>query len=304
MLPFSLLLLSAAVPFVLYGIHVITDRRVYDLERQDKSEAEGNYTRAQYMELMQMLSEANIADPHGHRATLVQFERLRRIPDSIMEIGFGLGQFSLMLAARYPNATVLGIDAHQLSVDSANLLLSTMSNPPQNVRFESRRESQLNEPPKSVDVITTTLVNHHIFPDEQFIDFLKRVAVVGKQAFIFNDMHRSLKCMITNDINMLAVKYLGMDTILQIAEYLPPSLARTVGRYRYIFTRSKEATDLFTEGGMLSMRRSFSMREYQKMFARAGYPPEALQCKQLDQWYHVLDATCRVVCTADLTWSG
>jgi 2-polyprenyl-3-methyl-5-hydroxy-6-metoxy-1,4-benzoquinol methylase len=301
----KIILVSVSLPILLYVVHLATDRRSYALERQDKSETEGNYTRAQYMELMHMLAEANIADPNGHAATLSSFNRLKKIPDSIMEVGFGLGHFSVMLASRYQNSTVMGIDAHQLSVDAANQFLDSLPNPPENVRFESRRESQLNETPKSVDVITTTLVNHHIFPDEQFVEFLRRIAVIGRQAFIFNDMHRSFKCLIANDINMMAVKHLGVDGVTKLAQYLPESLANTVLRYQHVFAkRSKEAIGLFADGGMLSMRRSFTLYEYKKLFKQAGYPEGALQCRRLDHWYQTLDATCRVVCIADLTWSG
>ena len=304
LLPFKLLAISIVLPCLLFVVHNITDRRIYDLERQDKSETEGGYTRAQYMELMHMLAETNMADPNGHNATLAAFARLTRSPESIMEIGFGLGHFSILLANKFPHSSVVGIDAHQLSVDSANTYLQSLPNPPTNFRFEGRRESELNEPPKSVDVITTTLVNHHIFPDEAFVEFLKRVAVVGRQAFIFNDMHRSLKCKLSNDASLLLMKHVGMSRLRSLLPYLPTYLTQAAARYAHVFTRPQEVIDLFTEGGMLSLRRSFSLSEYETMFARAGYPPGALQCQRLDKWHETLDATCRVVCVADLTWSG
>jgi 2-polyprenyl-3-methyl-5-hydroxy-6-metoxy-1,4-benzoquinol methylase len=301
----KLFFFSVALPCVLYLLHLSTSRRSYELERQDKNEVDGRYTRSDYMELMHMLAAANVADPNGHNATLVGFDKLSRLPQSILEVGFGLGHFSIMLADKYKDSTVIGIDAHQLSVDSANTYLNSLSNPPNNVRFESRRESQLNEAPKSVDVITTTLVNHHIFPDEQFVDFLKRVAVIGRQAFIFNDMHRSLKCLISNDATMSAIKYLGVDVLKTVASYLPSALADTLLRYEHIFSHaSPPAIGLFADGGMLSMRKSFTLAEYERMFELAGYPRGALQCTRLDKWYQTLDATCRVVCVADLTWSG
>jgi 2-polyprenyl-3-methyl-5-hydroxy-6-metoxy-1,4-benzoquinol methylase len=301
----KLFFLSVALPCFLYFLHLSTSRRSYELERQDKNEVDGKYTRSDYMELMQMLAAANVADPNGHNATLAGFDNLPRVPESILEVGFGLGHFSIMLAEKYKDSTVIGIDAHQLSVDSANNYLRSLPSPPSNVRFESRRESQLNEAPKSVDVITTTLVNHHIFPDEQFVDFLKRVAVIGKQAFIFNDMHRDLKCLLSNDATMSAVKYLGMGALKTVASYLPSVLADTLLRYEHIFSHaSPSAVGLFADGGMLSMRRSFSLAEYDRMFELAGYPLGALQCTRLDKWYQTLDATCRVVCVADLTWSG
>lgn len=301
-----IVIISVLVPvfLVLFKLLVV-DHRVYDLERQDKSEEDGRYTRAEYMDLMHMLAEVNLADPNGHQATLVAFDQLKTPPKSILEIGFGLGHFSIILAQRYPNSTVTGIDAHQLSVDSANEFLRSQERPPANVRFESRRESQLNEAAKSVDVITTTLVNHHIFPDDQFVDFLKRVAVIGRQAFIFNDMHRSLKCVLSNEASFFALRYVGATNLLKLAAYMPGFLAKAITRYEHIFTEGRSgAMDLFIDGGRLSMRRSFSIPEYETMFALAGYPDGALKCTQLDKWYETLESNCRVVCVADLTWSA
>lgn len=300
-----IVILSVLIPvfLVLFQV-VVVNRRLYDLERQDKSEQEGNYTRAEYMELMHMLAEVNLADPNGHHATLANFDELKSKPSSILEVGFGLGHFSILLAQKYPNCTVTGIDAHQLSVDSANEYLKSLQMAPTNVRFESRRESQLNEEPKSVDVITTTLVNHHIFPDEQFVDFLKRVAVIGRQAFIFNDMHRSLKCVLSNEATFLALRHIGSQNLLKLAAYMPEFLAKTITRYERIFTEGRPGMDLFIDGGRLSMRRSFSIPEYEKLFALAGYPAGALKCTRLDKWYETLEASCRVICVADLTWSS
>ena len=277
--------------------------RVYDLERQDMSEEMGRYTRKEYVDLMHMLAEASLADPNGHNATMESFEQLSIMPSSIMEIGFGLGHFSIMLAEKYPNCTIVGIDAHELSVYSANEYLHSLPLPPINVRFESRQVSQLNETAKSVDIITTNMVNHHIFPDEEFVGFLKRVAIVGKHAFIFNDFYRSLRCIVSNDINMLALKYIGMETVAKLSEYLPKDVADSAMRYNHIFTKERHGSkDLAAEGGMLSMRRSFSLEEYKRMFHLAGYPEEALQCRVLNKWYETVEATCKVVCTADLTW--
>lgn len=298
----ALLSLSIPVFLVLFQVFVV-NHRVYDLERQDKSEQEGNYNRTEYIEMMRILTEVNLADPNGHSATIASFDQLKSKPNSIIEIGFGLGYFSILLAQKYPNSTVTGIDAHQLSVDSANEHLKSLKSAPTNVRFESRRESQLNEPPKSVDVITSTFVNHHIFPDEEFVDFLKRVAVIGRQAFIFNDMHRSMKCILSNEATFFTLRKLGPKNIQTFASYLPSFMAKSITRYSHVFVEGRPGMDLAIDGGILSMRRSFTLSEYEQMFALAGYPAGALKCNRLDKWYEMLEATCRVVCVADLTWS-
>lgn len=298
-----LIWIAILIPVFLILVSKSISKRSTALERQDKNEKEGRYSRDEYMEMMHILAESNVADPNGHSATLAAFDTLPNSPKTILEIGFGLGHFSIMLAERYPNATVTGIDAHELSVSSANFYLNSLPNAPPNVHFESRRESQLNEGRKSVDVITTTLVNHHIFPDEQFVDFLKRVALIGRQAFIFNDFHRSTKCVIANDITFLALKYIGMERLKSIAAYLPASVSATMLRYQHIFPKDRLGVDLVADGGMLSMRKSFSLSEYDRLFAQAGYPKEALKCTRLDKWYELLESTCRIVCTVDLTWS-
>jgi ubiquinone/menaquinone biosynthesis C-methylase UbiE len=299
--------ISVLIPVLLIVWKLTDHHRSYELERQDKSEAEGRYTKQEYAELMHILAELNEADPNGYAATVENFEQLGSPPESILEIGFGLGHFSILLAHRYPNATVLGIDAHQYSVDSANEFLRSLSLPPRNVHFEHRSQVQLNEPDKSVDVITTTFVNHHIFPDDQFVDFIQRVAKVGKKAFIFNDYHRSRKCIATNDAMLLGVQYIGMDNLVAISQYLPEKVRKTATGFQHVFTSARQnnagVMGLFADGGRLSMRRSFSIEEYHALFAAAGYPADALRCRQLDQWYELLESTCRVVCTADLTWA-
>lgn len=305
MTPLAILSVLVPVLLVLFKILVV-DHRSYGLERQDRSPKDGRYTREEYVDMMHILTEINLADPNGHNATLVAFDELKSPPKSILEVGFGLGHFSIMLARKYPSSVVTGIDAHQLSVDAANEYLQSLENPPANVHFEGRRESQLNEAPKSVDIITSTLANHHIFPDEQFVDFIKRVAVIGRQAFIFSDSHRDFKCYVTNELLFNSMIHLGYDTMLWIAKLnlMPASHAAAFRRYQGILSTNRVGMSLALDGGLLSMRRSFSIPEYYRLFAEAGYPAGALKCTRLDKWYETVEANCRVVCVADLTWSA
>lgn len=305
MTPFAIISVLVPVLLVLFKILVV-DHRSYELERQDKSEQDGKYTREEYIDMMHMLADVNLADPYGHNATFAAFDELKSPPKSILEIGFGLGHFSVLLAKRYPSSTVTGIDAHQLSVDAANEYLQSLEHAPANVHFERRRETQLNEAPKSVDVITSTFVNHHIFPDDQFVDFLKRVAVIGRQAYIFNDSHRDLKCYLSNEMLFNSMKYLGYDTLLWIISnnLMPASHAAAFKRYQHIMLPGRKGLSLTIDGGLQSMRRSFSIAEYHHLFAQAGYPPGALKCTRMDKWYETVDGNCRVVCVADLTWSS
>lgn len=305
---------------IFIGLELFLNHRVYDLERQDKGEKEGRYTHEEYVDMMHMLAEANLADPNGYNATLAVIESLRLGSiSSIVEIGFGLGHFSVMLANRFPDAQVVGIDAHQFSVDSANSYLEELESRSQksdNVRFELRRESELKEMRKSFDLITTTFVNHHIFPDETFIEFLRQIAVVGRKAFVFNDFHRSTGCILDNEMQFLALRYIGIENTVKyidkIKSHLPSSLLSSLpmidhvgtlaNRFKEAFASHRPGLSLVADGGRLSMRRSFSLKEYTRMFKAAGYPDDALVCHRLDRWYMPGDS-CRVVCVADLTWS-
>ena len=302
--------------FVLVVLEFTVNIRLYDLERQDKSQIEGNYTMSQYTDLMYLLSEGNLADVYGHRATIKYgFDAfIKESPESILEIGYGLGNFSILLSKKYPMAKIVGVDSNIHSVTVANEFLRKQgggSDEMQNVSLEYRETPQLAEPDKHYDVIVTNFVNHHIFPDENFITFLKNVARVGKKYFIFNDFERSLFCITSNYLLFSSFKEYGAEAVLDIANKYSPfpmsvESSESINAYRDILRtgkRPKESLDLLFDGGMLSMRRSFSMKEYKKLFQAAGYPEDSLKCQSLFRPSDPLSYTCRVVCVADLTFA-
>jgi ubiquinone/menaquinone biosynthesis C-methylase UbiE len=296
--------------------------RIYDLERQDKSQEDGNYTMTQYTELMYLLSEGNLADKYGHAATLAYgFDKyVTEPPRSILEIGYGLGNFSIMLSKKYSGAKVVGIDSHAHSVTVANnylaerkrdAVISNGSDPSlwENLSLEYRENPQLSEPDKQFDIIVTNFVNHHIFPDEEFELFLKQVGRVGRRYFIFNDFERSLFCIAANHLLFSSFKKFGANVVLDLASKYSPfpmsaDAIESINAYKRILDsglRSKESLDLLYDGGMLSMRRSFSMREYRDMFKRAGYPEDSLKCHSMFNLSDPISYTCRVVCVVDLS---
>jgi tRNA G46 methylase TrmB len=117
-----LFFISALVLFVavLFGnIYVTSRTRSYQLERQDMTPDQGKYVMEEYRSMVEMLADMNAADPFGYNATLEKFNDLLKPPDSILEVGFGRGDFSILLARKYPDAIVTGIDGHELSVRSA-----------------------------------------------------------------------------------------------------------------------------------------------------------------------------------------
>lgn len=269
------------------------NERSYALERQDLNEVDGKYNKEQFLDMMHILAETNERAPDGWAATLNVFDKLYEAPSSILEIGYGLGRFSVKLAERYPHANVTGVDSHAESYNSAVGYLSQLDDAPVNVYFKHTADPRLNEKPKSYDIITSTFVNHHIFPDESFVEFLRSIARVGRKAYIFNDYYRSTYCVARNTLAMSALRFMSEETILRIARYESNPVLEVF--------RDRPGKELVIDGGILSMKRSFSMIEYQKLFHEAGFPREALKCTDLHKWYD-LSSQCRVVCTADLTW--
>ncbi|CAM9160102.1 unnamed protein product, partial [Ectocarpus fasciculatus] len=173
-------------------------KRSYELERQDKSPEDGRYTLEEFVDTMKTLADINRVDRAGYNATLQAFDRLSEPPKKIVEIGFGRGDFSIQLAEKYPEAKVVGVDAHDLSVHFAKLnyeeYVQSHKHELPNLHFEHRQVDEMVQDEDAFDVVTTTFVNHHIFPDEEFVKFLQYVRRVGRVAFIFNDLDRSLKC--------------------------------------------------------------------------------------------------------------
>lgn len=122
----------------------------------------------------------------GDRATLWAFSKLPKAPTSILDVGCGGGQMTLKLAHRYPKAKVRGID---LSKEAINFAKAQATPLPRNLKFSICKTPELVEPQKSVDVLTSTLVCHHL-SDDEIIDFLKRSMIIAREAVIFNDLHR------------------------------------------------------------------------------------------------------------------
>jgi hypothetical protein len=269
------------------------EQRSYELERQNMSPTDGRYTMEEYRGLMRVLAEDNTVDPRGFSATLRAFDALPSPPSSILEVGPGSGAFSRLLAVQYPNSSVLGIDASAFSIGVAK----SFGEPLPNLRFEKRSSVELSEPAKSVDVITTTYVNHEIFPDADFVDFLRRVRTVGRRAFIFNDFVRSFGCLASMSLMRGAASYGQM--LPGVEAFLPGDLKLKAGIF---LSQTPSVLDFVLDGGLQSMRRAFTMAEYREFFREAGYPKESLHCDREDgfYWRDFLGLTCRVICTVDL----
>lgn len=125
----------------------------------------------------------------GDRATLWAFDQLKSDPKSILDVGCGGGSFTIQLAKRYPKARVVGIDTSEAAIKYAKQQLEKVNPQVKNIEFIVSQQPKLEYPAKSFDVITSTLVCHHM-SDQELVEFLKESYVIANQAIILNDLHR------------------------------------------------------------------------------------------------------------------
>lgn len=142
------------------------------------------YTASEYSDCLYQLDRVG-RFLGGDRATFKAFERLKSSPSSILDVGCGGGLFTQRLAQRYPQTEVVGIDISQEAIAFAQK--HTSSEP--NIQFIVPLSPQLDYPPNRFDVVTSTLVCHHL-SDQELIAFLKQACRTAKQAVILNDLHR------------------------------------------------------------------------------------------------------------------
>lgn len=284
----------------------IQAQRSYVLERQNLSPEDGRYTLPEYRAFMLAIAQDSAADPLGNKATLEVFDKHLILPHvngastsagpaSILEVGPGSGAFARLLASKFPNASVVGIDASRFSIDVAK----HSAEMPANLRFELRSSAELVEPPKSVDIVTTNFVNHEIFPDASFVEFLRRVSLVGRSAFIFNDYVRSPGCILGTSFLRRIAGY-GQD-LPGVEAWLPGDLQ---ARAAVLLSQAPAVQQLLLDGALQSMRRSFTLGEYEALFKEAGYPEGSLKCSSGvgSSWQDFLGTRCRIACRADLTF--
>jgi len=106
--------------------------------------------------------------------------------ESILDVGCGGGQIAWQLAKSFPKAKVVGIDINPDAINFANSFNEKLSN----LKYELKNIPELTEKEKSYDIVTSTLVCHHL-TDDQIVDFLKRAQKVAKKKIVLNDLQRS-----------------------------------------------------------------------------------------------------------------
>lgn len=169
------------------------------------------------------------------RLTIRAINRLRGPIASILDVGCGGGSFTARLAREYPQTQVLGIDISKHAIAYAQ---RKMSHEMPNLSFAVPATAELNEPYKSFDIVTATLVCHHL-DNPTLIDFLQRSAKVARKAIVINDLHR----------HWLA--YAAFSIIAPI------------------FFRNR----LIMHDGLLSIKRAFTGRDWHMLLEQAGFKP-------------------------------
>lgn len=124
----------------------------------------------------------------GNLATLSAFKELKHEPTSILDVGCGGGDFTRLLAKKFPHAEVVGIDYSKAAIEYAKEMPQNANFP--NLTFKVPETLELNAPLKSFDVVTATLVCHHM-TNQELVEFLVRAANVARKAIILNDLHRN-----------------------------------------------------------------------------------------------------------------
>lgn len=124
----------------------------------------------------------------GDRATFHAIDRLMQLPQTILDVGCGGGAFTMNLARRYPQAKVTGIDISEQAINYANKQLANQL-AITNLTFQLTDQSTLSYHANQFDLVTATLVCHHL-TDKELIAFLKQSVHIAKSAVILNDLHR------------------------------------------------------------------------------------------------------------------
>lgn len=143
------------------------------------------YTQQEYCDCLHQLARIGRL-LGGDQATLKQFSSISNI-QSILDVGCGGGQFTLKMAQKFPEAQVTGIDICPQAIEFA--LNRKAEAKLENVFFEQPLTKELNYPDRFFDVVTATLVCHHM-DDVNLIEFLKKSCQIAAKKVVINDLHR------------------------------------------------------------------------------------------------------------------
>eukprot|EP01080_Neovahlkampfia_damariscottae_P006320 gene6320-10327_t len=193
----------------------------------------------------------------AHYAQLSEFFKIEKKIESILDFGCGAGSFSLILSNYFKKTKIVGVDTNKNAIEFANSRLSEL-NEDTNVEFKVSNQNELVEKENSYDIVTCSMVCHHIPRDDQISQFLKDSISVSKQFVIIRDLER-------DPFSILAFKYI-----------LTP-----------IFTNKLTIAD-----GLLSIRRSFTREEWLNYLIGIGLNENEFKIlwKPVSQWLIVINS--------------
>jgi 2-polyprenyl-3-methyl-5-hydroxy-6-metoxy-1,4-benzoquinol methylase len=215
---------------------MIFKQRSYKKEMIDLGET--HYTPEEYEDFLEKLGDVG-RWLGGDHAIKKGFEHVQ--PKSIVDVGCGGGFTAKLLSDQFHYARVLGIDMSEKAIDFCQQRHSD-NNP--NLHFEHHEYKGLNFADNSFDVVTATLVCHHM-NDDELVDFLQQAKRVARQEVIINDMHRH------------PVPYIFYFCTA-------PFLFRN---------------RLITKDGLLSIKRAFKKTDWERYLQKAGIQPDAYQIR-------------------------
>lgn len=215
-----------------------------------------HYTKEEYDDCLRQLGRIG-RFLGGDKASMKTFRKLAP-PETILDIGCGGGQFTLALAKGFPKANVVGIDISSEAIAFAKERLRETSL--RNISFEHVSRPHLSYPPNSFDAVTATLVCHHL-DDGQLVEFLKAAYRVARGSIVINDLHRH---------------WLPYCLFAPIAKLFFPN--------RLIFN-----------DGLLSIRRSFTRKEWVGFLKAANIPLErcSIRWHLPFRWVVAIDASSK-----------
>jgi len=193
-------------------------KRSYQPELMDLGPS--HYTHEEYVDCLEKLGVIGKI-LGGNRATRKAFAQLSPAPTSILDVGCGNGSNTLEIARLYPHARVVGIDIAPEAIIAAKSYKTAYETKHNiklpNLSFELRTNPTLSEPAKGFDVVTATLLCHHL-NDHELVDFFKAAHSIARQAVIINDLHRhplayALFWLVSPLFNNRLIRYDGLLSI-------------------------------------------------------------------------------------------
>jgi 2-polyprenyl-3-methyl-5-hydroxy-6-metoxy-1,4-benzoquinol methylase len=212
------------------------------------------YSRAEYVDCLKKLFRINqILGCFRNTVKIIKLFTKENL--TILDVGCGGGLFLLHLNRIFPHMKMVGMDISIAAIEEAQLLLFKWKkiNPNINVCFKLQRGFTLTIPNKSFDIILSTFVCHHL-SDEALILFLQQLVLTARKKVIIHDLQRHY-----------------------IAYWLYKLFSPLLFRNR-----------LITHDGLISIKRSFTRKEWILLLKKAGLHDYKLKWRFPFRWQLIL----------------